>query len=135
MKLSSFRWRDQLVPLVDSSACAAYRKELRSRTALQDEAFYQHFYASRNITKDMPIRLRKLLATWIDELLWVHPEDEFARVNDELDLWEVLDRISKEFKVPFDSSDWKGHDSFSFDWLVQWIQKEARSHNTPLSIS
>jgi hypothetical protein len=118
-------WRDWLVPLVDSWASAAYKNELSTRTALDNDAFYERFYGATTTPRDTPIRLRKLLATKVDKLLWkVHPEDEFAHVNDDLDLGDVFNWISREFDFSFNASDWGGRDSFRFDWFVHWIQKK-----------
>src|SRR5262245_29899685 len=51
-----------LSPLVDSPQSRAYQKEFHRRPDLDDEAFFNQYYADTDVPKEIPLRIRQLLA-------------------------------------------------------------------------
>jgi len=89
-----------LSPLLESAYARAWAKALSSRPALEDE-FFKRFYAGTEILKEIPIRIRTLLARELDKRFAnVFPEDNVALICDDLDYVDILWLVEEEFSLP-----------------------------------
>ncbi|MHC4402828.1 MAG: acyl carrier protein [Planctomycetota bacterium] len=111
-----------LAPLLPSAEVRAFHKALRERPPLSDEAFYQRYYAETDVPKAIPIRVRKEIeqALGID-LAGIHPGDNVALADDDLDFGDVLYRLGRVFgiKIPKEAC-WEEIDG-TFDSLVCYV--------------
>jgi hypothetical protein len=111
-----------LSPLIPSAEERANWKRFTQRELLDDEAFFQRFYAGTGISKEIPLRLRRL---YTKELLIdrVWPEDKTVEFDWELDFGDVLDRVEREFGVRFTKDEVEQIDG-SFDSIVRLVAKK-----------
>jgi acyl carrier protein len=115
-----------LSPLVDSPASRAYQKELRKRPELDDDLFFNQYYADTDVPKEIPLRIRQLLARKVDHwLMRVQPNDLLYLINDDLDGADVLKIVEKDFGCKFAKEDVKSWNG-SFDWLVQYVKSKRK---------
>jgi hypothetical protein len=115
-----------LAPLLDSAESRAFRKKLKTRQETEDDEFFNRFHAGTGISRDVPVRLRRLCATQIHPLLSrVHPSDVMQAVHDEIDLGDFLREVEVEFGVTWSREDMAALDG-SFDSVVRWLQQKAR---------
>ena len=94
-----------LSPLIPCREERAFRRNLRERPKLNDDDFYDRFYAASSIPRHVPIQLRTLLATHLGlDLGALHPSDNLIDANTELDWADVLDDVNQTFgiAVPYD---------------------------------
>jgi hypothetical protein len=94
-------------------------RKFRVRPKLDDEAFYQTFYAESDIPKRSAVKLRALLedVTGCD-LASLHPNDSLANLDGELDFADVLLRIEQDFEVKLDWEDFR-RPEVTFDFLLR----------------
>lgn len=123
-----------LAPLAKSVWSAserAYQAELAKRPRLDDDQFFEKFYAGTGVPKAIPIRLRKLLCQRIigDDLSALYPEDNIALIYDGLDFADVLYRVEREFDVAIPRATWKtgenlgGEIDGTFGSVVRYLSK------------
>jgi hypothetical protein len=114
-----------LAPLVDSAEARAYRRELKQRLFLDDDAFCEQFYADKPLEQEIAIRLRILSTRFIDPLLVkVQPDDRFCLVNEELDLADFIFAVERELGLAFAPEDIEPLVG-TFEWLVGSVKKAA----------
>jgi len=123
-----FRW--MAGPCDESASERAYSERLRQRAKLNDDEFYETFYAGTGIGKGIPVRLRTLYEKIIGEdLSALHPEDNQALIYEGLDFADVLHRVEREFNVTIPSSARKsgtpetGEIDGTFDSVVRYLDK------------
>jgi hypothetical protein len=105
-----------LSPLVLTREERQFRHNLRTRPKLDDEQFYDAYYADSGIARTVPAELRKLLGDVLGlDLGALSPTDKL--VDDELDWADVFFRMERVFKVPIPREKWKVFDG-SFDSLL-----------------
>jgi hypothetical protein len=119
----------------------AYEVELRRRPQLNDDDFYERFYAGSDVPKDIPIRLRQVYEKAMgDDVSGLHPQDNFAAIYDGLDFSVILCRVEREFnlKIPLAAvvkaplkyrgkSSSTGDIDGTFDSVVRYLAKATRS--------
>ncbi|HEY2253879.1 MAG TPA: hypothetical protein VGH74_22545 [Planctomycetaceae bacterium] len=109
----------------------AYSAQLQQRAKLNDDEFYEAFYAETGIPKHIPIRLRTLLQKNImgDDLSALHPNDNLALIYDGLDFADVLYRVGKEFELTIPLTVCKsklhadGEIDGTFDSVVRYLNR------------
>jgi len=81
----------------------AYVEETRRRPRLDDDAFYEQFYAGTGIPKDIPVRVRIIFESIVglDRRVF-RPGDNIFLNHEELDLAELIWRLEREFKMKVD---------------------------------
>lgn len=110
----------------------AYEAELRLRPPLDDEAFYERYYAGSDVPREIPLRYRKLLKSILGiDLAGLQPQDNIALIFDGLDFADVLYRINHEFRVsiplksvshvPYSSGDSSPMIDGTFDSVVRYL--------------
>jgi hypothetical protein len=112
-----------LSPLIPSAEERAHWKRLRERPLLNDDAFYERFYAGTGIPKEIPFRLRRQYAEELRmDAVW--PEDKAREFDWELDFGDLLGMVEKDFGVRFTEEDIRHLDG-SFDSLVRSVTKKV----------
>jgi hypothetical protein len=108
-----------LLPLIPSAEERTHWKRLKERPLLDDDAFYERFYAGTGIPKEIPLRLRTLYA---EQLLMdaVWPEDKAVEFDWELDFGDLLGMVEAVFSVRFTEEDIT-HIDGSFDSVVRLV--------------
>jgi hypothetical protein len=118
----------------------AYEDELGKRPKLDDDEFFEQFYAASGIPKDIPVRLRKLYKEMLgEEHSALQPQDNLAFIYGEIDFADVLYRVGREFKlkIPLETATkapltYKGKSSSTgeidgtFDSVVRYLAKATR---------
>ncbi len=124
-------WLSRIVmPLFESFALPserAFDEEAASRPVLDDEAFYQSYYAASGIAKEIPVRLRRLLAYQLGRR-WekVQPTDQPPEVCPDLDFAEIVFEVDEEFGINTAGEEINALDG-SFDSLVRHIARKKSS--------
>jgi hypothetical protein len=112
--------------LFRSPSSLAYEQDLLSRDALDDEAFFDVYYAGTGVPKDIPLRVRKVLREAYGPLMdRAHPDDGPFRLEDELDPYDIMKWIGKEAGVRLSRDDCLESDG-SFDSIV-WLLTRAET--------
>ena len=123
-------------PLIPCREEREFHRRLRERPKLNDDEFYETYFAAANVPPEVPIRLRRLVedATGLD-LDGLHPDDNLIWADAELDFADVLYRIEREFGVAIPLESFTIEDA-RFGSLVELIAKgSARSgHDVPHSL-
>jgi hypothetical protein len=111
-----------LSPLIPSAEERANWKRLKQRQLLDDDAFYERFYAGTGISKEIPIRLRRSYAVGLlMDRVW--PEDKAVEFDWEVDFGDVLAAAENDFGVRF-TNDEAGQIDGSFDSVVRLVAKK-----------
>jgi hypothetical protein len=124
-----FHWRGgkppdmSLAPLIPSRQQRTFRRTLRERPKLDDDQFYEAFYANSGIAKHLPIQLRKSLQREFGvNFAALHPADNLIYACEEVDLADVRDRIKLDLGVDITSEITEGLTEdrpCTFDFLLQ----------------
>jgi hypothetical protein len=78
-------------------------RNFRARPKLDDDAFYQTFYAESDVPKHSAVKLRALLEDETGyDLAGLHPSDNLVYLDSELDFADVFFRIERDFKIKLD---------------------------------
>jgi hypothetical protein len=89
-----------LSPLIPSREEREFHRRLRERPKLNDDEFYETYFAAANVPREVPVRLRRLLENEIGlDLGGVHPDDNLTWADSELDFADVLYLVEDEFHV------------------------------------
>lgn len=100
-----------------------FHRNLRERPKLNDDEFYDSFYANSSIPRYLPAQLRALLATQFGlDFGALHPRDNLINAGVELDWTDLIDEINGEFDfvVP---DEMIGKLDGTFDSLIRCIAK------------
>jgi len=94
-------------------------RNLRNRPNLDDDAFYETFYKESGISKDLVGQLRQTLedVTGYD-LAGLHPADNLAFIDGEMDFADVLHRIERDLKTKLDWDEFR-QSEVTFDFLLR----------------
>ena len=88
-----------LAPLFPSAESRHLRRN-PAAPKLDDHAFYEAFYRDSNIPRSIPIVLRHELEEALGmDLSGLHPADNIALVDDELDFGDVVYRIERVLRI------------------------------------
>lgn len=109
--------------LGESPGTRAMWRLWRERPQLDDEAFYQTFYADSDVPKDVVIAVRR---EWISsiygkEAIGMYPGDNLGVAAPELDFADVLYRMEKELHVVIPWQTCKIDFDFTFDSLIRLV--------------
>jgi len=117
-------WLDDLLYKATHSRL---ERELEARPQLDDQAFYEAYYGSSGISKDIPIRIRKVYVEQLGEC-WrgVIPGDKVDEICPDVDFAEVLYEIEDEFGIKIPIEDMKKMEG-SFDEVVRYVASHQRS--------
>jgi len=92
-----------LWPLGPSPQERAYQREVGARPPMTDEKFYARFYEG----SDIPVRVRRCLA-YLDLFIErAHPDDMIGHAYDDLDWYDVVFRVEKQFGIRFTEQDYQ----------------------------
>lgn len=124
------RWfsflRQAVVPLVKSQRELAFEAELLGRPLMDDEAFYHSNYAGTGIPRDIPLRLRRLIACQLGSPFErIQPADKPIEGID-CDFADIVFEVEEEFGVSIPRDEVKQLDG-SFDSLVWCVAAKWRS--------
>jgi hypothetical protein len=110
-----------LSPLFPSPAEREFRRSLAERTQLNDDAFYDAFYAKSEMPRQIPIRIREMLQDAIGiDFGGLRPDDDLVVASDELDWADIFYRVQREFSVSIPKEAWSEFDG-TFDSLVKMV--------------
>lgn len=105
----------------------AYLLEVDARPLLGDDEFYAVHYEARNVSREIPIRLRKLYARSLGRAwLKVQPRDKFTDAYGDLDFADLLDDVQDEFGIVIPELERDEMDG-SFDSVVMLLAKHCSS--------
>jgi hypothetical protein len=101
-----------LAPLLPTRQEREFRRALRERRKLDDEAFYEEFYAHSDVPSHLPAKLRRLLETITGlNLASLWPSDNLVEGADgEIDWADVFYLMEREFKVSIPRERWREFD-------------------------
>jgi hypothetical protein len=104
--------------------------KLRHRPKLNDEEFYEAFYAGSGIPRELPAQLRSRLQLMFGlELASLRPQDNLGEADRWLDWTDVFYVIDREFKVSIPREAWDEFDG-TFNCLLRMIA--ARRPSSPI---
>lgn len=102
------------------------RPEFVGRPELDDDAFYEKFYAGSGIPKEILVRLRRLYVKELGrEWRRLVPQDNPANMYDDLDLADLFELVGEHFGVPFPLEDMERLDG-SFDAVVRYVAERVQ---------
>jgi len=105
----------------------AYFEQERQRPRLDDDAFYEQFYAGTGIPKDIPVRLRIVFENMVGvDRRIIRPEDNFFLIEPELDSVELIWGLEREFKMKVDTETAFKEMDGSFDSAVRYLARVRR---------
>lgn len=106
-----------------------FLRNLRQRPPRNDDEFYDTFYADSHIPKALVIRLRSSLeAAYGRDLSALIPTDNLFYADSEIDLSDVLFRLSHEFDIVIPGHRQKALDG-TFDSLLRCIAESSSEAN------
>ncbi len=99
-----------------------YAEECGRRSRLSDDEFWATYYSSSSVRRDIPLRIRKVLAEQLgfDRIV---PSDSPSDILCDIDLQVILDEIADEFGVPLSVDDLPNRDG-SFDSIVRLVNSK-----------
>ncbi len=120
-----------LSPLFPSPAEREFRRSLAERTQLNDDAFYDAFYAKSEMPRQIPIRIREMLQDAIGiDFGGLRPDDDLVVASDELDWADIFYRVQREFSVSIPKEAWSEFDG-TFDSLVKMVAGRMMKNRRP----
>jgi hypothetical protein len=100
-----------------------YADECSHRPLLSDDEFIQKYFSSSGIKRDVPLRVRRVLAEQLG-FEKIVPSDCPAEIIPDIDLQDVLDEIGEEFEIALNVEDLPGND-YSFGAMVVAINSRT----------
>jgi hypothetical protein len=89
-----------LSPLIPTKEEREFRRALRERPKLNDDDFYDAFYADSNTPRQLTVQLRTLLENAFGlDFAALHPTDNLIDADVELDWADIVFRIDRELNV------------------------------------
>lgn len=112
-----------LEPLIPCAERRARYRAWKERPQLDDDAFYETFYADSGIAKEIVIGVRREFQAVLDRsLAGVRPSDDMSLADPELDAADLYDRLDKAFAI---SIPWRrgklNIDDLTFNSLVRLV--------------
>jgi acyl carrier protein len=123
MKLQSLRaWWIWLKGIGSLPPERKYADECCHRPRLRDEEFLARYYSSSDIRKDIPLRVRKILAEQLgfDKVV---PSDCPSDILQDIDLQDILDEIAEEFGVVLTVEELP-NDDWSVDAIIRLVDSK-----------
>jgi hypothetical protein len=115
-----------LWPLVPSREEREFRRRLRTRPPLDDEAFFQQHFAESRVPRELPGKLRATLEDIFGlSFAALDPDDNLAHADWEMDWADVLDRIEEDFQISFPADSLT--EIVTFRWLVGFVAEAIKS--------
>lgn len=94
-------------------------RNLRNRQKLDDDAFYETFYKESGVPKHLVVQLRWILGDVTGyDLAGLHPADNLAYIDSEMDFADVLYRLERDFNTKLDWDELR-RSEVTFDFLLQ----------------
>lgn len=98
----------------------AFHRQLYSREPMDDNRFYDSYYAERQIPEDIPRRLKPIYGKYFGiDPMKLRPADRPPEMDD-LDTVDLVNAIEREFRVTISDKDAERIDG-SFDSIVQYL--------------
>jgi hypothetical protein len=98
-----------------------FHRKLRKRPKLDETVFYQSFYERSDVPKHMIVYLRQLLEDVSGcDLAGLHPGDNLAYIDSEMDFADVLNRIERDLIVKLDWDQFRDTE-VTFDSLLRAV--------------
>jgi len=96
-----------------------FHRQLRIRPELHDSDFYETFYARSDIPQYFVVQMRDLLESVSGyDLAGLHPGDDLALLDGEMDFADVLYRVERDFSVKLDWDEFR-NSKVTFDFLLR----------------
>lgn len=108
-----------------SSESAALWEQVRARTALGDDQFYEDYYTGSGIPKEIPSRLRTILSDVGFPVARLIPSDNLALLDEDLDFGDVLWRVGSRFPVQIARKEYALFDG-TLDNLVREVHARTK---------
>jgi hypothetical protein len=123
-----------LSPLIPCREEREIRRRLRNRPKLDDDQFYQAYFAAREIPREVPLRLRQIMeeVTGYD-MGGVHPEDNLVWIDLEVDFADVFYHVERDLAVVIRPDQLTTIEDCRFGRLVELIAKEYSSQRREVS--
>lgn len=117
-----------LVTCITSRCERRFRRELAQRGPLDDDQFFQAFYARSEVEPDIPRRLRPIYCQFFDmDVTKLRPLDRPPEIC-EIDTSELVHYVEAEFGTTISDKDAEQIDG-SFDSIVRYIARQrATAH-------
>ncbi len=110
-----------------------FHRNLRQRPQLNEDAFYETFYAESGIPKQWVTQLRTLLEDVSGyDLLCLNPNDNLVHLDGEMDFADVLYRVESDFKVKLDWEAFR-RPEVTFDFLLRTTLKHISRDATTVA--
>lgn len=120
-----------LSPLIRTREEREFRRDLRERRQLNDEQFYDVFYAHWGIPPHVPGQLRQELEAGMGfNFAGLWPCDNLVEADGEPDWADVFYRMERVFKVPIPRERWGEFDG-TFDSLLKLIVARTDQTHVP----
>jgi hypothetical protein len=101
-----------------------FHRQYAARPRLDDDQFFQAYYAESDVSLDIVRRLRPIYAGFFElDPTQLHPLDRPPELI-ELDTADLLESIEKEFRVSMNDSDAEQLDG-SFDSIARYLARHA----------
>lgn len=118
-----------LSPLIPTYEQREYRRVLRDRPKLNDDEFYNTFYADSGIPKQLAVQLRMSLEHCYGlDFGGLHPRDNLIYADDEIDFHDVIIRIKREYEIEIPNRRMSKAEA-TYDFLLQCISEYSQSVN------
>ncbi len=109
-----------------------FHRNLRTRPKLDENAFFEVFYAPSGVPKNLVVQLRDLLESVTGyDLAGLHPRDNLVYIDGEMDFADVLYRIERDFSAKLDWDELR-RSELTFDFLLRAIVR-ASTHSDRLA--
>lgn len=116
-------------PLIPTYEQREYRRILRDRPKLNDDEFYNTFYAESGIPKQLTVQLRRSLEDCYGlDSAGLHPRDNLIYADDEIDFHDVIIRIKREYEIEIPDRRMSKAEA-TYDFLLQCISEYSQNVN------
>lgn len=113
-----------LTPLIPSREEREFHRNLRDRPKLNDDEFYDTFYAKSRIPKHLAVQLRRSLEKEYGlEFGALHPTDNLFYADVEIDLFDAIVQVSREIGIVVPNDRIKKLDGTTFDSILRCISE------------
>jgi len=111
-----------------------FHRKLRSQPKLDEDEFYEAFYSRSGVPKQLVGQLRRLLESVFGyDLAGLHPCDNLAYVDDEMDFAVVFDRIDRDLKLKLTRDAFRNMEC-TFDSLLRVILQNSAATGSETSV-
>ena len=111
-------WREDFEGLRSASR---YRRDLANREPMDEEAFFEHFYAGSRIDKELVYRFLRFQADfWSVPVELIRPHDDYNLIMGDGDADDFISALEREFSIHVSNDDCQELNG-TFDSLVRFL--------------